>query len=151
MCTSHVLTGNPFAVRRGFEPGLRLSGSRSVIRAVKAFGRAGSAAVCAFVVADEDELRVAAGDPDLDAPAVELAGELERRLAEGLLEAARPSEDSSATERSSAAVGGPTRLRAPPRGRGRRVVPGRTLRSAWLQYDIKMMSLSSQIDVRVMR
>ena len=39
------------------------------------------------VVPHEHELRVAAGDPDFDAPVVELARELERRLAERLLEA----------------------------------------------------------------
>ena len=37
---------------------------------------------------DVDELRVAAGDADLDAPALELGRELERRLGERLLEAA---------------------------------------------------------------
>ena len=64
---------------------MRLSGSRSVIRAVNA-SSAGSAGG-GLLVADEHELRVAAGEPDLDAAAVELAVELERRLAERLEEA----------------------------------------------------------------
>ena len=56
-----------------------------MIRAVKASSACSAGA--ALLVADVDELRVAAGEPDLDPAAVELAVELERRLAERLEEA----------------------------------------------------------------
>ncbi len=78
--------GEPVGRRRLLEPRLeglgQAEGDPGPIRLVGGLGGRRL-----LLVADEHELRVAAGDPDLDAPALELARELERRLAERLLEA----------------------------------------------------------------
>ena len=83
--TIHVFTETPSRDAASSIRTFSGSGSRSVIRARR---RVVAHVRCLrLLVADEHELRIAAGDPDLDAPAVELARELERRLAERLLEA----------------------------------------------------------------
>src|SRR5439155_22405317 len=77
--------GDPFSCGRGLEPRLealgQAEGDPGRERLVDGLDGGG------FLVADEHELRIAAGEPDLDAPVVELARELERRLAERLEEA----------------------------------------------------------------
>ena len=80
-----MLTETPSRAAAASSRALRLSGRRRVIRAVNA-SSAGSSGR-RLLVADEDELRIAAGEPDLDPPFFELARELERRLAERLEEA----------------------------------------------------------------
>ena len=77
--------GDSFAGGGGFEPALEALGQpeRDPGRERLVGGLCGGGAV----VPHEHELRVAAGDPDLDVPAVELARELERGLGERLLEA----------------------------------------------------------------
>src|SRR6266487_3909887 len=72
--------GDPFSCGRGLEPRLealgQAEGDPGRERLVDGLDGGG------FLVADEHELRIAAGEPDLDPPVVELARELERRVAE---------------------------------------------------------------------
>ena len=83
--TSNVLTETPCLRGVGLEPRLQAlrqaEGDPGRERLVGGLGGG------CLLVADVDELRVAAGEPDLDAPVVELAVELERGLAERLEEA----------------------------------------------------------------
>ena len=83
--TINVLTESPACVACGFEPCLQAlrqaEGDPGRERLVGGLGGR------SLLVGDVDELRVAAGEPDLDAPVVELAVELERGLAERLEEA----------------------------------------------------------------
>jgi hypothetical protein len=80
-CTSHVFTETPSLAAAASRRTLRLSGRRREICLVgRLEGRL-------RLVADEHELRVAACEPDLDPTFFELAGKLERGLAERLEEA----------------------------------------------------------------
>ena len=83
--TINVLTESPACVAWRFEPCLQALG-----QAERDPGRerlVGGLGGRRLLVGDVDELRVATGEPDLDAPVVELAVELERGLAERLEEA----------------------------------------------------------------
>ena len=120
--------GDPFAGGGGLEPRLEALG--------QAEGDPGRERLVGglerrrLLVADEDELRVAAGEPDLDAPLFELAvRELERRLAERLEEA--PAEGRLECDREELGrAGGRLVADRRYRGRGPHGALGRSRRSA---------------------
>ncbi len=99
------------------------------------------------VLADVDELGVAAGDADFDVAGSRAACSARARPRRGCPGAAGRGTIRS-RPRGSRPRGRSPRLRGKPRGRGLREALGCDRRSAWRHYDITMMSLSSRIDSR---